>query len=230
MTDYSKGKIYKILNTIDGTMYVGSTVETLGQRMTKHRYSMKTKQHCVLYNHMHELGVTHFYIELIENFPCNDVYELKAREGHYIRQFGTLNMLIAGRTYKEWAETHKEQRQQYNKQHYEANKELYKKYHGDNKEHIKHIKQQYYEDNKQNLLNRGKQYREEHKELCSLYNKNYYENNSEELKTLRRNKYNDTKEKLTCDICGREVLNHNMLRHRKTKLCKSYVKTNDNEE
>ena len=78
------------------------------------------------------------------------------------------------------------------------------------------------------MLNRSKQYREEHKELCSLYNKNYYEINSEELKTLRRNKYNDTKEKLTCDICGREVLNHNMLRHRKTKLCKSYVKTNDN--
>ena len=137
MPDYSKGKIYKILNTIDDEIYIGSTLETLGQRMTKHRYSMKTKQHCVLYNHMHELGVTHFYIELVENFPCNDVYELKAREGHYIRQFGTLNMLIAGRTYKEWAETHKE--------------------------HIKHIKQQYYEDNKQNVLNRCKQYKEEHR-------------------------------------------------------------------
>ena len=38
MTDYSKGKIYNILNTIDDNMYVGSTVETLGQKMAKHRY------------------------------------------------------------------------------------------------------------------------------------------------------------------------------------------------
>ena len=30
MTDYSKGKIYKILNTIYDKIYVGSTVETLG--------------------------------------------------------------------------------------------------------------------------------------------------------------------------------------------------------
>ena len=80
------------------------------------------------------------------------------------------------------------------------------------------------------MLNRSKQYREEHKEPCSLYNNNYYEINSEELKTLRRNKYNDTKEKLTCDICGREVLNHNMLRHQRSKKCKSFVKPIENEE
>ena len=122
MADYSKGKTYKVLNTIDDNMYVGSTVETLGQRMANHRYSMKAQPHYVLYKNMHEMGVKHFYIELIENFPCNDIYELKAREGHYIRQIGTLNMLTAGRTHKEWAESHKEQIQQYNKQYYEDNK------------------------------------------------------------------------------------------------------------
>ena len=179
MTDYSKGKTYKIINTIDDNVYVGSTVETLGQRMAKHRYSMKTQPHYLLYKHMHEIGVKHFYIELIENFFCNDIYELKAREGHYIRQIGTLNMLIAGRTHKEWAESHKEQRKQYNKTYYEDNKVLYKKYNEDNKEHIKRRTKQHYEDNTQHLLNRSKQYKEEHKELCSLYNKNYYKNNSE---------------------------------------------------
>ena len=34
---------------------------------------------------MRELGVENFYIELIENFPCDTVEELRAREGHYIR-------------------------------------------------------------------------------------------------------------------------------------------------
>ena len=94
---------------------------------------------------MHKLGVEHCYIELIEHFPCNYIYELRAGEGHVIREKGTLNKNIAGRN---------------NKQHYQDNKELYNKYHEDNKEHIKHIKQQYYEDNKQHLLNRGKQYNE----------------------------------------------------------------------
>jgi len=32
MPDYSKGKIYKILNNIDDDIYVGSTTETLGQK------------------------------------------------------------------------------------------------------------------------------------------------------------------------------------------------------
>ena len=45
---------------------------------------------------MHELGAEHVYIELIEYDSCNDVYELRAREGHFIRQLGTLNKQIAG--------------------------------------------------------------------------------------------------------------------------------------
>ena len=73
MPDYQNGKIYKILNNIDGEIYVGSTIETLGQRMAKHRSEAKRTQN-KFYNHMNELGVENLYIELIENFPCNDVY------------------------------------------------------------------------------------------------------------------------------------------------------------
>ena len=98
MPDYSTGKIYNMLNTIDDNIYVGSTAETLGQRMAKHRANMKLTPHVKLYKHMHELGVEQFYIELIENVPCNDIYELRAREGYHIRKRGTLNQKIAGRT------------------------------------------------------------------------------------------------------------------------------------
>ena len=108
MPDYSKGKIYKILNNIDDEIYVGSTTETLGQRMAKHRRKMKTTPQYKLYSHMHKLGVSKFYIELIENYPCNDVYELRAREGHFIREIGTLNKKIEGRTRKEWCDDNRE--------------------------------------------------------------------------------------------------------------------------
>ena len=46
---------------------------------------MKTKPQYKLYKHMQELDVDNFYIELIENYPCNDVYESRAREGYHIR-------------------------------------------------------------------------------------------------------------------------------------------------
>ena len=44
MPDYSKNNIYKILNTIDDEIHVGSTVKTLGQRMAQHRYNIKTNR------------------------------------------------------------------------------------------------------------------------------------------------------------------------------------------
>ena len=61
---------------------------------------MNKRPQYLMYQHMHEMGEDNFYIELIDNYPCNDIYELRAREGHFIRQVGPLNKLIAGRTQK----------------------------------------------------------------------------------------------------------------------------------
>ena len=82
---------------------------------------MKKRPHSKIYKHMNELGVENFYIELIENFPCNDIYELRAREGHFIREIGTLNKQIAGRPIKEY-------RKQYHEEHKELIKENKKEY------------------------------------------------------------------------------------------------------
>ena len=45
---------------------------------------MKSRQHLKLYKHMHELGVEHFYIELVEDCPCDRNEELvkKRRRTH----------------------------------------------------------------------------------------------------------------------------------------------------
>ena len=135
MPDYSKGKIYKILNSIDDEIYVGSTIKTLSQRMASHRGDLKRNRNYKIYKHMNELGAGSFYIELIENYYCNDVYELRAREGQCIREFGTLNSLIAGRTDKD--------------------------YYKDNQEHIKETSKQYFEDNKHDKI---KQYRQDNQD------------------------------------------------------------------
>ena len=96
MPDYQQGKIYNIFNTIGNEIYVGSTCETLSRRMAKHRSFAKSSHNNLIYRHTVKVGVESFHIELIENYSCNDVYELRAREGHFIRGQGTLNNNIAG--------------------------------------------------------------------------------------------------------------------------------------
>ena len=117
---YTNGKIYCIRNWVDDDVYVGSTIQPLSKRMQKHRDdSRKEKQqNRKLYKKMNELGIEQFYIELLEKFECNDGEELHQQEGKWIRQIGTLNGHIAGRTRKESsAEYHQNNRESINERH-----------------------------------------------------------------------------------------------------------------
>jgi group I intron endonuclease len=88
MPDYSKGKIYKILNTIDGEIYVGSTCQPLSKRFYEHKRDHKREKfsRLLIYDHMLNHGEEHFYIELLENCPCHSREELRAKEGEWIRK------------------------------------------------------------------------------------------------------------------------------------------------
>ena len=108
ITKYQNGKIYKVLNTETDDIYVGSTCMELSDRMQYHIAAQPSKQGRKLYQLMKELGDNVFYIELIENYPCETKEELRRREGHHIRLMGSLNMCIAGRTKQEWKEENRE--------------------------------------------------------------------------------------------------------------------------
>ena len=106
MPDYKQGKIYTILCKTDDTLiYVGSTVQPLSERMAKHRYDAIKKPTMCFYQYVDDWD--NWYIELYENFPCNNKEELNKREGEVIRKIGTLNKHIAGRTQKEWGKRKK---------------------------------------------------------------------------------------------------------------------------
>ena len=129
--DYQEGKIYKIYNTINDDIYVGSTTLKLCERMRNHRSCIKneTKKTRPLYKAFIEHGVEHFYIELIEKCPCNDIDELRKKEGEYIRLLKpSLNKQIAGRTKNEYREDNREYLREYEKQNRENNKEYIKAY------------------------------------------------------------------------------------------------------
>jgi hypothetical protein len=129
--DYSQAKIYKITNDYNNDIYVGSTCDTLVKRFSYHKADAihKQKLHKPLYKLINEIGFERFRIELIENVLCNDLYELRQKEGKYIREFGTLNVQMAGRTIKEYKEEFKEEIKIKDKIYYEKNKEVINKKH-----------------------------------------------------------------------------------------------------
>ena len=116
MAKYANGKIYKVLNTIDDEIYVGSTTQPLSKRMYEHRGVNKSSMRkSKVYTHMTKLGVDNFYIELIEQCPCKTIEELNAKEGEWIRKIATLNVAIAGRNKKEYNNEHKHEAREWHR-------------------------------------------------------------------------------------------------------------------
>jgi hypothetical protein len=143
MPDYSKGKIYTIRNRDDYTkIYVGSTIQTLAVRFGGHkrRSNDNKKNHYKLYVEVNN-NWSNWYIELYEEYPCNNKEELLKKEGEVIRLIGTLNTVIPGRTDKEYREDTKEIKREYDLLYRTINKD---------KRNAK--KKEYYENNK-DLLN-----------------------------------------------------------------------------
>ena len=81
MVNYQNGKIYQIVNDVNSKVYIGSTCQTLCRRMSIHRAEGKLLRYKTpIYLAMHEIGVEHFRILLVQNAPCNSKEELLAIE------------------------------------------------------------------------------------------------------------------------------------------------------
>ena len=93
---------------------------------------------------MNEIGTERFRIDLVENHPCNDKYQLRHWEGYWIREMGSLNMTAAGRCKKDLCEDNKEEISLKNKERHENDKERYLKtyriYQQNHKEYYQEIK------------------------------------------------------------------------------------------
>jgi len=83
MPDYSKGRIYRIVSpSHPEDVYYGSTIQTLGVRMCGHRkLYIKRPNTCSSSDVLRHGDAV---IILVEDFPCQSVEELRAREGYYV--------------------------------------------------------------------------------------------------------------------------------------------------
>ena len=62
VSSYQNAKIYKIVNDIDQLIYVGSTIKSLSQRFSDHKYDAKRYPERKLYKHFSKYGIDHFKI------------------------------------------------------------------------------------------------------------------------------------------------------------------------
>ena len=138
---YKRGQIYCVRCCYDDNLiYVGSTINILSKRFHNH----KTNKECSLYKYVNgDWG--NWYIELYENYSCNNKAELDKREGEITRKIGTINKNIAGRNKKE--------------------------YYDENKFSILKNKKGYYDEYKVGILEKTKKYRDENRDKIRKANR-----------------------------------------------------------
>lgn len=121
---YKRGKVYTIRCRYDDSLiYVGSTIDKLAKRMAKHRTSEK----CSLYKLVNG-DWDNWYIELYEEYPCNNKEQLEKREGEVIRAIATINQVVAGRTRKEYYEDNCDKILEQSKKYKEDNRDKIAEY------------------------------------------------------------------------------------------------------
>ena len=124
--DTKQGKIYKLVSFQTDKCYIGSTtIRYLSQRLTQHKSDVKRNRP------ISSIEIAKFddcEIVLIENYPCNDFYELRARERYWIEQEpNCVNKMFPTRTKKEYRDLNKEVIQAQCKEYYNNNTDKVKK-------------------------------------------------------------------------------------------------------
>ena len=133
MPNYQNTKIYKLWTHSNDEIYIGSTTQSLSQRLSKHRSDAKktTKNHMCSSSILFE-NEGKVMIELMEEFSCENRMVACKREGELIRANSCINKNMPGQTQKEWCELNKEHIKQQCKEpkklYYIANKEKKKQY------------------------------------------------------------------------------------------------------
>jgi hypothetical protein len=174
MSIYANAKIYQVISPNHPLPYIGSTTQPLCKRMAKHRLPSNSCSSRIVV----EAGDA--YIELIEEFPCENREQLNKREGEMIRERACVNRCVAGRTRKEYYEANKEEIKAYQKA-YSASEEG------------KAQKKAYYETHKEQTNAYQKVYRAS--EEVKVQKKAYYEAHKEQLKAYQKAKYASKKDK-----------------------------------
>ena len=211
MTNYSKGKIYKIVvNNTDEEYrpYIGSTTkEYLSQRFTYHRghynhYKNGKGPLVASFNLFDKYGIENCEMVLIENYPCATKDELRARERYWFDNIENCNICRPAIFKSDKNEIYKKQ--------YKRQLELHPDY--TKKQHQRQV--ELYPDRNEKIYKRQL-------ELHPDRNKNNYQRQLELHPDFNEKKKQDI---YTCE-CGSHIRTTNKPRHNKSKKHLNYIAT-----
>ena len=113
MPDYQNSKIYKV-TCESGLVYIGSTTQTLKERLRQHK---KSANECSCNKFINPV------IELIEDIKCDTKKELLTRERYYIETLDCVNVYVPLQTPQEHYLKHRDRIRDNAKIYYQENKE-----------------------------------------------------------------------------------------------------------
>ena len=159
---YHGGKIYAIRSHQTQDVYIGSTCNTLTKRLSQHKNNYTSWKRATSKKYMASYKILQYpdyYIELVEEFKCNNKMELNRREGEIIRTTPNyVNVCIAGRSKAEHWQDNREKytvmHKKYAIEHKEELKEYFRQYKSERKEHYKKINKDYRKNNQEKIKER----------------------------------------------------------------------------
>jgi hypothetical protein len=202
MPDYAKTKIYYI--PVGDKRYYGHTTQKLCGRKGGHVRNFKSEKKSLIYKALREANLDWKDVQLVlvEDFPCKNVEQARARERHWIEKYGTLNKNLPGRSKSEYREDNKQDISDYNKDYYANHRdemlERHRLWENENKEYRQEYKK-----------GADKKYRDEHVEELKLKSLDYYQENRDDIKAKVKKRYNDNRE---------AILEKNRERQRKNRV------------
>jgi len=199
---YQKSKIYKLVSDSSDLVYYGSTICKLTTRLAKHRNDYKrfiNGKRKYKISSFELIKVEDAQIILVENYPCNNIEELRARERFYIENNDCVNKCIPNRTRKEYIKDNQDEITKYKTEYYQDNKEVinkkHKEYYQDNKEKVLETQKKWRINNTDKKAETDRIYRENNKQKIRERDKLYYENNKQKLIDKSKEWYQNNKDK-----------------------------------
>jgi hypothetical protein len=187
--NYKNGMMYMIWCIITNEKYVGSSCGTKEKKLStyKRQVTQDKKKDRKLFKHMIDFGVENFKIKIIEEWPCDNLYQLQLREAYWQAQFNTvkngLNEIYATRPIFVTDLQRKINNREKCKLYYEEKKEeLLKKqkiYRQENHEKIVESKKKNYYENQDKILEKSKIYYKENKDTIREKQNDKYKNDEE---------------------------------------------------
>jgi hypothetical protein len=175
MTDdnrYANGKIYRLVNSVDGEFYVGSTCTSLAKRFYRHKQTAKQNINQRVYAYFNNIVWEHVSIVLVEEYTCKNIMELLQRERHWIEELNpSLNKNIPTRTTQEWRVENADKMREWAVQ-----------YRAKNADKMRERDAKYYANNADKVRERGVKYRANNVDVLHERRAKYYAENADHVR------------------------------------------------